>query len=727
MQLFSKRPLALASLLLLLSSLFTYLIIANGMPRSLGLIPFVVFLLLSVLLLVFRRRGHLFLLLGITIALLFGFLSQFLYDNVRHRPWRETDSGKPHALVATVTDYEEEDGGITYTLSVSKLDGRDVRLLILLHEEVAGVIHKPGVRLRCYATVREKDNRFHYRNGIAGTATALSLTAIGKEDRPLSEALTGLRRLLSDRIREGVKGEGAALTVALLLGNKEGISEALSNDFQRAGLSHMLALSGLHLSILGMLLLRLLQGLGTPRHVSFPLLIVFLLAYTVISGFPLSLIRAALMLTVAELGKLLRLFNDPVTSLFFSVALIVLVSPSAIVDVGLLLSFLATLGILIGLEVFPRSPRSLLGKLSLSILLALLSTVFAVAFTLPVTAVVFGGFSLISPLSNLIVSPLIHLILIIGPLTLLFPSLMSPLAQMVADITVNTVRSLSGIRGVYLFTSYPLFILALILFSLYLLSLLLRRISHRGFLVRFLSSLGILIAVLIGSHFTATREELLLYTRQGTEEFVTLRAEGYTTVISRAKGGSALFLLGEELASHHISEIDLLVLSCYEEETSSYLEELVGRIPVRSLLLVPPLAEDEGYRNTVSTAERLKIPFDAKEALQKGGVTLGFAGARDEKEAHDGLFFKISYNNTELRYVTEGYLKTVDGATLDVFLKEADLLILGAHAACEEVGTVPLPPDLTVLVAVPKTAPENLQKEKEGVLLSPDTFVYRIP
>ncbi|MBO7292523.1 MAG: ComEC/Rec2 family competence protein, partial [Clostridia bacterium] len=276
MNLFSKRPLALVSLLFLLTSLFGYLLNANGMSRLFGFIPCVVFLLIAVLLALLRRKGRFLLPLCVAAVLLFGFLIQCLYDDVRHRPWREANAGTPHTLTGTVTERKAEDDEIVYTLSVTELDSRAVHLRLFLRAGSNAVPHSVGTHLQCDVTVLEQTDPFYYREGIAGTADALSVTAIGRKEQPILNAFTTLRTRLSDRIREGMNGEAAALTVALLLGEKEGLSGSLKNDFQRTGLSHMLALSGLHLSILAMLLLRLLEGLGTPRFVSFPLLILFL-------------------------------------------------------------------------------------------------------------------------------------------------------------------------------------------------------------------------------------------------------------------------------------------------------------------------------------------------------------------------------------------------------------------------------------------------------------------
>ena len=96
-----------------------------------------------------------------------------------------------------------------------------------------------------------------------------------------------------------------------------------------------------------------------------------------------------------------------------------------------------------------------------------------------------------------------------------------------------------------------------------------------------------------------------------------------------------------------------------------------------------------------------------------------------DKVGHHGLFMKASYGDTVLCYTSQGYLKTVNQEALDAFLAGADLLILGAHAATDgRDDALNAPPDLTVVVATPETAPPCWQKEKEGVVLSPDTFVY---
>jgi hypothetical protein len=130
------------------------------------------------------------------------------------------------------------------------------------------------------------------------------------------------RATLCRRICSVVDGEGGVLLSAMLLGEREALSAQTVRDFRRIGTSHLLAISGLHLSILVLLLDRFLYLIGAGRRIRVALVLPAVLAYAVLVGGGFSVLRAALMLLVCYLALLLRADHDPLTALAVSAALI---------------------------------------------------------------------------------------------------------------------------------------------------------------------------------------------------------------------------------------------------------------------------------------------------------------------------------------------------------------------------------------------------------------------
>ena len=145
----------------------------------------------------------------------------------------------------------------------------------------------------------------------------------------------------------GLSTETESLISALLLGHRTGLSADTVELFRQTGASHILALSGLHLSILtGVIYYCLLRVLVTRlRYVLGITGLLFLWGYVLVTGFPVSLCRASLMMSLLIIGQMRMVGNDTAHTLAFSALLLLLFTPNMLYDVGFQLSFLAVAGL----------------------------------------------------------------------------------------------------------------------------------------------------------------------------------------------------------------------------------------------------------------------------------------------------------------------------------------------------------------------------------------------
>ena len=152
-----------------------------------------------------------------------------------------------------------------------------------------------------------------------------------------------VRERINQRIRTLFPGDVSEILCAMLTGERSGLDEETRSLWRNGGIAHMLAISGLHLSLLGMGLFALLRRLGVPLRPAGFLSAAALLLYLILIGGQISALRAFLMFSVMMGAKLLGRTYDPPTALSFAVILILLTNPEYITYSGFQMSCCAVL------------------------------------------------------------------------------------------------------------------------------------------------------------------------------------------------------------------------------------------------------------------------------------------------------------------------------------------------------------------------------------------------
>jgi len=211
-----------------------------------------------------------------------------------------------------------------------------------------------------------------------------------------------------------IDGAGINTIIALSIGDKSGFTQAQREVLQKTGLSHLFAISGLHIGIIFIALLWLSKWCWNifprvfehcPRpYLCLPIALLGAVVYSALSGFSVSTQRALLMLLVFAAMRLLTKEVALLKGLLFAAVMLLIYDPFAILDTGFWLSCSAVA--VIALVVTQRSNTNLL-TLQPALWLGLM----------PLSVVLFGQISLVSPLLNLVAVPLFSLVLI--PLTLI--------------------------------------------------------------------------------------------------------------------------------------------------------------------------------------------------------------------------------------------------------------------------------------------------------------------
>lgn len=197
---------------------------------------------------------------------------------------------------------------------------------------------------------------------------------------------------------------------AMLLGDKSRISDKLKNKLNIVGLRHITCVSGMHIAILTAILMSFLIGLGLWRQHAFYITVILMVLFITMIGFQASAIRAGIMGLLFLAGQNFGRKSFSPRAIVMAAAIMLAINPLLLLnDIGFQLSFLAVIGIIYFLPVFQKWFRKIPNIFQFRNILAM--TLSAQIFTLPILIYNFGYFSLISPISNVLIVPFLPYII----------------------------------------------------------------------------------------------------------------------------------------------------------------------------------------------------------------------------------------------------------------------------------------------------------------------------
>lgn len=261
-------------------------------------------------------------------------------------------------------------------------------------------------------------------NGVKRPSHARTYAAFG--------VLYDLRKSIEDRIGLILPEPHGSLLAGLLTGSRRGLPDHLSDDFRTSGITHIIAVSGYNITIILTLLSSALFWLPVKRR--FWPLVFMVSAFTVFVGAGAPVVRAAIMGILGLLALQAERVAIPRLTILWTAFFMLLWNPLQLwYDASFQLSFLAVLGIT---EFGPFLKKALKRvPETFAIRESLVATIAAQLGTLPVSILIFRQFSLVSPLTNILVAPLVPLGMILGTLSLLTSLLWLPLSLLPGYVT----------------------------------------------------------------------------------------------------------------------------------------------------------------------------------------------------------------------------------------------------------------------------------------------------
>ncbi len=660
-----------------------------------------------------RTRTRALLLLS---GLACGFLWTALYMAVFFQPARDLD-GQTVRLTATVADWPQEGSYGGCTVPVRAETESWVKVSAILYTDGQGAGLHPGDRIETIAHCTLGDRTFAGEKITYYTAKGIFLRAQAygrlEVERPAHIPPQYFAAWASRALKTGIDAafpeDVAGFVRALVTGNRDNLTDEFTTSLERAGLSHTVAVSGMHLAFLASLLTALL-GRGRRSTALFTILWVAL--FCGIAGNTPSVLRAAVMILMLQLAPLLDRERDGPTSLALALFLLLWVNPFSAAHIGLQLSFTAVAGILL---VSDRVQGWLLKKLRMDQLSkprgwgerllragpyfavsTLSATLGASVLTIPLVALHFNIISLIAPLSNLLTLWAIGFLFLgglgVGTLAIVLPGPAAVLAvpfaglarylQWVIDLVSRPALAALPLESVY-YRAWLVLIYALLLVSI-------RGKGRRPVWMPLAAgTAGLVLAVVLTRETFGLGDMGVTVLDVGQGQSVLVRS-GYLVLVDC--GGDSRDDPGDVAANYlqsvGRSDIELLVVTHYHTDHASGIPQLLRRIDVGEIAL-PDVEKDSPLRAEIIAAageKGIPVRFIREEEqfyLTREGDTVTVLPPMAEEGAANelGLTVLVSHKTLDVLITgdmeTEGERRLVETADLP----DVEVLVAGHHGS----------------------------------------------
>lgn len=407
------------------------------------------------------------------ISLSVGILHYSFYDIFVCLPAEKYDGTDYYGRCTVISAEYYSSGGGQYILDCELPDGSKTKAALYSFSE-SDLVRGDIVTLKGTLILPESGGFFDSREYLSGMGVHLmidgaEITAIDIKENNIFEKIRRLRERIISQLRRIIGGEAGELVIGMLFGNSFwNISESSENMLYRAGIGHAAAVSGMHMSIAAGIAAAIVNALGGTKRERFAAVLLFSMVFAFFADLKVSVMRGMIMIVIVYAAQLFRRESDPVTSLAAAVILITLPAPYCVKSTSFLLSVSGVLGSAVFAPCIIRSIEKHITRKRQDgeryhagfLLTSAVTVLSAAAAVFPASAAAFDEISVISPLSNLILSPLCTASVtaaIVGASASLVPgiSVIAPLFYRAAGLVCELIISAASFLGGLPFAAVP--------------------------------------------------------------------------------------------------------------------------------------------------------------------------------------------------------------------------------------------------------------------------------
>ena len=448
--------------------------------------------------------------------------------------------------------------------------------------------------------LKEKTNfySFDYKkyNENRGVFKQVKLNQIKniKSEDSIVDKIKSIRAKMSLKISNEITFDKSGYFEALILGDKNYLQREDVNAFKKLGISHLLAISGLHLGLLISIIYYILQKLNFTSNLIDNIIIIILPCYMGISGFSPSVIRAGLMIIVYLILRRKNIAN--IDSLLITFLIMTIINPLYIFDIGFELSFFITFSLLMSTEYIKKSKNKLQSSLMISVISFLASMPILISnfYTVPYISVLSN--IILVPIFSIIIFPLVVCSYIVFLLsTTIFNILCKPLLNLVFYIFDEIQSILLRVQSIRIGNQNIYVIIAIYLIILFILICL----NKNKYKVS-LCGLATIVSFLAVNNTFNSSKDLFEKLEVGKSQVYYLKENGVTTLINTSNNLENFYsdfrkkdrvydIINEYdslLNYEGRNKIDYLILTSTKKGEIGFAETLIGKGIIKKVVIL---------------------------------------------------------------------------------------------------------------------------------------------
>lgn len=576
------------------------------------------------------------------VILIVAFAQIKYYEGIFENKYKNINEDDEISIIGTiVSDPQEKEYKTKYILKIDTINSNKKykNTKVILYTKKGKETLKYGDKIELVgnfklAQERRNPGGFDYRfylktKKIYGIVTTKNTKRLKENNvNIISMIANKTANVIKNQSKKLLENKKACLLIGLLIGDTDEIDEETKEDFRNSNLTHMLAVSGLHVSYVLLAVNYIITKVKIHKKLSKIIVMLLILFFILVTGATPSVLRAGTMTIYLILGGIFYRRISVFSSLNLSLLVIIIMNPYCLFDVGLQLSYAGTIGIV---YLYPIIKEKIYNKAN-----SILITISANIVIIPIIMYNFNTILLTFFISNLLAGPIIGIIIILGFSIIIISLIFFPIANIFSKILnlliilfLNTVKACANLPFSKIFIITPTLKFIFLYYCLLVFIIIKERIQIRISIKLKNKVIAILIILVIINpikYFSNIKQSnLKIYfvdVGQGDSTCIVTPKNKIILIDGGGNSKDENYDIGKQillpyLLDKKINKIDYCIVSHFDSDHCGGLMYILKNLKVKNIIIGNQYEEYENYKEFIKIAKDKKINIRVVEAGEK--------------------------------------------------------------------------------------------------------------
>lgn len=561
-----------------------------------GSIAFLSIPIAAIILLITKNKKIIVILICLIISIGYVSILENKYSKISDMPIKE--------MVTIISDIQEKEYKKVCTAKIVR-NNKKILINIKMSQDIPSIKYGDSLYIEGEFKKPEEARNYKGYNYKQYLKTKKIIGTVELEKAKILKSSNGsfihnIQKYIKDTINGTLTDEEGNLLLAILLGDKDKLSEDIQESFKTSNLSHMLAVSGAHVSYIILGLTYVLQNSIIGKKNGKIVCIFFLLVFMAITNFTPSVTRACIMAVLTLFSGIVYRKSDVYTNISVAALITLIFNPYSLLDLGFQLSYGGTIGIIIFIKRIQEKKSN--SKVVNYIKQMALVSIYANIIIIPIMMYHFNTVSLTFIISNIMASPILGIIVINGFLFIITSITVKPLTRLIAIfikpilsilIKISQICSKLPFSNILVVTPYMFNVISYYAIILYCIK------SKKNNKCKIIICLLIVLILINFIIYIFPQKLRIFFIDVGQGDSTLIITPDKKTVLIDG-GGSDSFDVGEKvllpyLLDRRILKVDYVLISHFDTDHCGGILTIMEKVKVKNIIISEQAEHSENY------------------------------------------------------------------------------------------------------------------------------------